>query len=204
MKRSMNKFLALMMAFVLTFALAACGSGKTDETEVQTETEAQTETEVQTEAPAETEAQTEAPADTEAVAESADAGADTATDAGTADDSDSSTALFNSVEEMAESPLMDTLVQTFEESLADSGMSISIASEGNSLVFNFTIEDEELASQMTEDVLAQAMETQRSTFESAAADMSTAVTVDDFSVTVQYLTTDGTVLYSEEFFPPEA
>lgn len=78
------------------------------------------------------------------------------------------------------------------------GMKMEVKGDGNKLIYAYTfaegIETEGMA-----DALKEALSAQASTFETIATTLKGAVDVDNPVVVVQYLASDGTEIYSQEF-----
>lgn len=171
MKKSLKFFAALSCAAVMALAFAACSSGSPDSS---------------------------------ASGSSSDSGNSESTSASTSDNSESSSSTssasgkFASVEEYVASEELQSQLSTMKESLASSGMDISITGEGNKLIYTYTY-PEGTPTDGLADSLAAAIEGQTSTFKSVASALKLVVDVDSPVVVVSYVTSDGTEIFSTEF-----
>ena len=112
---------------------------------------------------------------------------------------------FGSIQEMLDSDLMSEQLKSQMASLKDSGMSCELAAGGDALIYNFTIEDANMANAMTKDVLDSQMETLSPTFESIASVLPSMVDgLEKPSVVIRYLNPDGEEITSMEYFASEA
>lgn len=179
MKNKLRKLLLLMCAMTLAFALTACG-GSGDDADSSGDA-AQTEE--------------EASAGDDAAAED-DASADDAAD-------DAAAGKFASIQEFIDSDMMQEELATQMESLEGTGMSMELTSEDNKLIYNFKIDDPELAAVMDTAALESTLDSQASTFESVAGVLPAAIDVEDPVIVVRYLDSDGNELASREFAPSD-
>ncbi len=192
MKTMMRRTMALVCSFALTFALTACG-GSNNSSTAAADTQPAAESVVETETVAQTEVQTEA--QTEASVAEADTSQVSDTQ-GSADTT--SFALYSSLDEFVNSSEMQDQIATQQESLAGSGMSVDITADGDRLVYTFTLDDT-VAASVTPESLEEGMEAQASTFESIASTLKLAVDVENPVVVVEYVDSQGNVIYSGEF-----
>lgn len=170
-------------AFLLILSMTACGSGKDKEQEKE---EVQTEETVTPE--------TEEKTDEEKTEEPEGAGSYELTEDGK----------FTSIQGMLDSDLMSEQLESQMASLEDSGMSCELAADGEALVYNFTIEDADMAAAMTKDVLDSQMEALSSTFENIASVLPSMVDgLENPSIIVRYLNPDGEEITSMEYFASE-
>lgn len=166
-------------AFLLILSMTACGSGKEKEQNKDKE-------EVQTEEVITPEEETEKTEETES---------------GGLNENGK----FSSIQDMLDSDLMSEQLKSQMASLEDSGMSCELAADGEALVYNFTIEDANMAAAMTKDVLDSQMESLSSTFESIASVLPSMVDgLENPSIIVRYLNPDGEEITSMEYFASEA
>ena len=188
MKTMMRRTMALVCSFALTFALTACG-GSNNSSTAAADTQPAAESVVETETVAQTDVQTEA-----SVAE-----ADTSQVSDTQGSADTTSfALYSSLDEFVNSSEMQDQIATQQESLAGSGMSVDITADGDRLVYTFTLDDT-VAASVTPESLEEGMEAQASTFESIASTLKLAVDVENPVVVVEYVDSQGNVIYSGEF-----
>lgn len=192
MKTMMRRTMALVCSFALTFALTACG-GSNNSSTAAADTQPASESVVETETVAQTDVQTEA--QTEASVAEADTSQVSDTQ-GSADTT--SFALYSSLDEFVNSSEMQDQIATQQESLAGSGMSVDITADGDRLVYTFTLDDT-VAASVTPESLEEGMEAQASTFESIASTLKLAVDVENPVVVVEYVDSQGNVIYSGEF-----
>lgn len=192
MKTMMRRTMALVCSFALTFALTACG-GSNNSSTAAADTQPAAESVVETETVAQTDVQTEA--QTEASVAEADTSQVSDTQ-GSADTT--SFALYSSLDEFVNSSEMQDQIATQQESLAGSGMSVDITADGDRLVYTFTLDDT-VAASVTPESLEEGMEAQASTFESIASTLKLAVDVENPVVVVEYVDSQGNVIYSGEF-----
>ena len=183
-KKNLAKRCGLFVcAFLLILSMTACGS-RDDEKEQE---------EVQTEEV--TPKAEEEKTDEEETEEPEDAGSYELTEEGK----------FASIQGMLDSDLMSEQLESQMASLEDSGMSCELSADGEALVYNFTIEDADMAAAMTKDVLDSQMESLSSTFESIASVLPSMVDgLENPSIIVRYLNPDGEEITSMEYFASEA
>ncbi len=183
-------------SLMLALSMAACGQtgdpSKDSETPAaaQSESVAESEPEVETESEAlETtqsdEGNTSAPVD------------DTSSDYDNMDLN--SEGKFDTIEDFLNSSIMQAQIKTQQEALKDSGMSVALRADGNSLIYDFTVEDDTVAQTLTEEYLSSYMESQTETFTGIRESITTAVTVENPVVVVNYLDKEGNVIYSHEY-----
>lgn len=107
---------------------------------------------------------------------------------------------FKSLEGFVNSDIMKEQLESQMESLEGTGISCELAADGDKLVYNFTIEDETLASAMDKATLDSQLESMASTFESIASTLPAAVEgVENPAVVVRYLDPAGEEITSMEF-----
>ena len=107
---------------------------------------------------------------------------------------------FKSLEGFVNSDIMKEQLESQMESLEGTGISCDLAADGDKLIYNFTIEDETLASAMDKATLDSQLESMASTFESIASTLPAAVEgVENPAVVVRYLDPAGEEITSMEF-----
>lgn len=191
-----RKSFKLALCSVLVFSLmglAACGGSKEESVVKPTsaETQAQAADEEETKAVETKAAETTAAKTTAAGTEASET--DAAGDSGT-----SGSGKYATVADFANSPEVQSQLETQKKSLDSSGMDIAITGEDNKLIYTFTYLEIENQEGMAE-ALEQGLEAQRSTFVSVAKSIKLAVDVEDPIVVVEYLDSKGEVIYSAEF-----
>lgn len=179
MKNRIWRILLIMCISASVFVFTACGGSDSSDTESQEESVEEEETEEEeiqeTEVPSE-----EEPAEEESL-DSLPSGK------------------FATIEEMLNSDLMKDTLETQFASLEGSGLSVSLAADGNKMIYNFTIEDPELSAIMDVAALESSLDSQTSTFESLASSLKAAVEVENPVIVVRYLDSSGNELVSREF-----
>ena len=193
MKTMMRRTMAFVCSLTLAFAMTACGGSGNGSTPAS-DTQAASESAVETQAPAQTDSQageTAAENDTSAAVDSQESEGQSSKDT-------TSFALYSSLEDFVNSSEMQDQIATQQESLAGSGMSVDITADGDRLVYTFTLDDS-VASTVTPESLEEGMEAQASTFESIASTLKLAVDVENPVVVVEYVDSQGNIIYSGEF-----
>jgi cytidine deaminase len=174
MKKLIRKISLIMCVVMLTLAVSACGKSNDDTKKEDTKTE-----------------------DT-----AKDTTKDDADDAD-ADDEDNSTITgkFKTLEDFVNSDIMQQQLEEQLASLEGSGIALALTAEDNKLIYNFTIEDADLAAALAADpsTLQSSLQSQASTFEAVASSLKAAVEVDNPVVVVRYLDNAGTEIVSQEF-----
>ena len=182
-KRGM-KYLTCTLLTALMLSISACSGGNG-----QASTQAQTES-VETDAPEtkQTETATDAP-ETETPEETSEE---------SSDDTQSGTAAFASMEEFANSDMIQSELDAQLEQLEAAGLTMEITGEGNKLINTYfykdMVADESLAAS-----LEAGLESQKSTFEYVASTLEAAVAVENPVVVVRYVDSEGTEIISKEF-----
>ena len=95
---------------------------------------------------------------------------------------------------------MQEMVQEAKDSVEGSGMSIEILAEGNTLIYEYTIEEDSFDDSMLDAVkeqLVSGLESTASTFEGIASDLNDELKVDNSTVVVRYLYNGETLAESE-------
>lgn len=95
---------------------------------------------------------------------------------------------------------MQEMVQEAKDSVEGSGMSIEILAEGNTLIYEYTFEEDSLDDSMLDAVkeqLVSGLESTASTFEEIASDLNDELKVENSKVVVRYLYNGETLAESE-------
>ena len=95
---------------------------------------------------------------------------------------------------------MQEMVQEVKDSVEGSGMSIEILAEGNTLIYEYTFEEDSFDDSMLDAVkeqLVSGLESTASTFEGFASDLNDELKVENSTVVVRYLYNGETLAESE-------
>lgn len=95
---------------------------------------------------------------------------------------------------------MQEMVQEAKDSVEGSGMSIEILAEGNTLIYEYTFEEDSFDDSMLDAVkeqLVSGLESSASTFEGIASDLNDELKVENSTVVVRYLYNGETLAESE-------
>lgn len=95
---------------------------------------------------------------------------------------------------------MQEMVQEAKDSVEGSGMSIEILAEGNTLIYEYTFEEDSFDDSMLDAVkeqLVSGLESTASTFEGIASDLNDELKVENSTVVVRYLYNGETLADSE-------
>lgn len=95
---------------------------------------------------------------------------------------------------------MQEMVQEAKDSVEGSGMSIEILAEGNTLIYEYTFEEDSFDDSMLDAVkeqLVSRLESTASTFEEIASDLNDELKVENSKVVVRYLYNGETLAESE-------
>ena len=95
---------------------------------------------------------------------------------------------------------MQEMVQEAKDSVEGSGMSIEILAEGNTLIYEYTFEEDSFDDSMLDAVkeqLVSGLESTASTFEGIASDLNDELKVENSTVVVHYLYNGETLAESE-------
>ena len=95
---------------------------------------------------------------------------------------------------------MQEMVQEAKDSVDGSGMSIEILAEGNTLIYEYTFEEDSFDDSMLDAVkeqLVSGLESTASTFEGIASDLNDELKVENSTVVVRYLYNGETLAESE-------
>ena len=95
---------------------------------------------------------------------------------------------------------MQEMVQEAKNSVEGSGMSIEILAEGNTLIYEYTFEEDSFDDSMLDAVkeqLVSGLESTASTFEGIASDLNDELKVENSKVVVRYLYNGETLAESE-------
>ena len=98
---------------------------------------------------------------------------------------------------------MQEMVQEAKDSVEGSGMSIEILAEGNTLIYEYTFEEDSFDDSMLDAVkeqLVSGLESTASTFEGIASDLNDELKVENSTVVVRYLY-NGEALAESEYTP---
>ena len=173
MKNLLRKALLLLCALMLAASMTACGSDKSEDTKDKTEDTAKDETE-----------ETDETDETEA---------DDSSDGGV-------TEKFDTLDDFVKSDIMQEQLETQIAALEGTGISADVYADGDTLVYDFTIEDEAVASVMDKATLDSSLQSQASTFEGVAAMLPAAIeNIENPAVVVRYLDPAGAEITSMEF-----
>lgn len=105
------------------------------------------------------------------------------------------------LEEYFQTDEMQEMIQDAKDSVEGSGMSIEILAEGNSLIYEYTFEEDSFDDSMLDavkDQLVSGLESAASTFEGIASDLNEELKVDNSTVIVRYLY-NGETLAEREY-----
>lgn len=95
---------------------------------------------------------------------------------------------------------MQEMIQEAKDSVEGSGMSIEILAEGNTLIYEYTFEEDSFDDSMLDAVkeqLVSGLESTASTFEGIASDLNDELKVENSTVVVRYLYNGETLAESE-------
>ena len=95
---------------------------------------------------------------------------------------------------------MQEMVQEAKDSVEGSGMSIELLAEGNTLIYEYTFEEDSFDDSMLDAVkeqLVSGLESTASTFEGIASDLNDELKVENSTVVVRYLYNGETLAESE-------
>ena len=104
------------------------------------------------------------------------------------------------LEEYFQTDEMQEMIQEAKDSVEGSGMSIEILAEGNSLIYEYTFEEDSFDDSVLDSVkdqLVSGLESAASTFEGIASDLNEELKVDNSTVIVRYLYNGETLAESE-------
>lgn len=104
------------------------------------------------------------------------------------------------LEEYFQTDEMQEMIQEAKDSVEGSGMSIEILAEGNSLIYEYTFEEDSFDDSMLDavkDQLVSGLESTASTFEGIASDLNEELKIDNSKVIVRYLYNGETLVESE-------
>ena len=105
-----------------------------------------------------------------------------------------------SLEKYFQTDEMQEMVQEAKDSVEGSGMSIEILAEGNTLIYEYTFEEDSFDDSMLDAVkeqLVSGLESTASTFEGIASDLNDELKVENSTVVVRYLYNGETLAESE-------
>ena len=104
------------------------------------------------------------------------------------------------LEEYFQTDEMQEMVQEAKDSVEGSGMSIELLAEGNTLIYEYTFEEDSFDDSMLDAVkeqLVSGLESAASTFEGIASDLNDELKVENSTVVVRYLYNGETLAESE-------
>ena len=104
------------------------------------------------------------------------------------------------LENYFQTDVMQEMVQEAKDSVEGSGMSIEILAEGNTLIYEYTFEEDSFDDSMLDAVkeqLVSGLESTASTFEGIASDLNDELKVENSTVVVRYLYNGETLAESE-------
>ena len=104
------------------------------------------------------------------------------------------------LEEYFQTDEMQEMVQEAKDSVEGSGMSIEILAEGNTLIYEYTFEENNFNDSELDtvtDQLVSGLESYASTFEGIASDLNEELKIDNSKVVVRYLYNGETLAESE-------
>ena len=104
------------------------------------------------------------------------------------------------LEEYFQTDEMQEMIQEAKDSVEGSGMSIELLAEGNSLIYEYTFEEDSFDDSMLDavkDQLVSGLESTASTFEGIASDLNEELKIDNSKVIVRYLYNGETLVESE-------
>lgn len=108
------------------------------------------------------------------------------------------TGKFASVEEFAESDMLQEQIDGLKKTISSLGLNVEVTGEDNKLIYTYRyLEDVQMEG--LADALSTQLNAQAATFKSIAASLKEAVEVDNPVVVVTYQNVDGTEIYSQEF-----
>lgn len=177
MKNLLRKGLLFLCVLMLAAAMTACGSDSSDDSKKE-----------------EKKTEDTTPADDSSENDTDDA------DSGEIDTGVTADGKFKSLDGFVNSDIMKEELDSQMESLEGTGITCELTADGDKLVYNFTIEDEALASTMDKATLDTQLEAMSTTFESIASTLPDAVEgVENPAVVVRYLDPAGEEITSMEF-----
>lgn len=132
-----------------------------------------------------------------------DAAPETPTSPASAPSAPQSDSRYPSIQAYLDSPAIKSQLATPIAQAEDGGFKLSVTAEGDSLVYGYEITDAALASALREnpDSLSAALAQSAPTFEAVARSLRSTTTVENPSVIVRYLDSQGTIA-EREFFAP--
>ena len=104
------------------------------------------------------------------------------------------------LEEYFQTDEMQEIIQEAKDSVEGTGMSIELLAEGNTLIYEYTFEEDSFGDSMLDavkDQLVSGLESSASTFEGIASDLNEELKVDNSTVIVRYLYNGETLAESE-------
>lgn len=108
------------------------------------------------------------------------------------------TGKFASVEEFAESDMLQEQIDGLKKMISSMGLDVVVTGEDNKLIYTYRYLEDVQMDGLAE-ALSTQLNTQAATFESIASSLKAAVDVENPVVVVTYQNVDGTEIYSQEF-----
>ena len=105
---------------------------------------------------------------------------------------------FSSMEDYVNSEEVQSQISATLADAEAQGMNMEVKGDGNKLIYAYTFTDD-IETEGMADALKEALTAQASTFETIATTLKSVVSVDNPVVVVQYLASDGSEIYSQEF-----
>lgn len=115
-----------------------------------------------------------------------------------ADDS-GSFAAYGSLEEFINSDILKDQIDSYNDELEGTGIHAEILAEGDTLVYNFVIENDTLAEVVDIDTVRASLEEQADVYESLAAMLPALADVENPAVVVRYVNSSGEEIFSMRF-----
>ena len=107
-------------------------------------------------------------------------------------------AKYDSIEAFIASDEKQSEIESEEETLEGSGLSLKIVVQENKLIYNYTYDQaQDLAA--AKQILKDGLDSQEEAFQSRVQELKTRVALENPIFVVRYLNPDGTELYSQEF-----
>lgn len=105
---------------------------------------------------------------------------------------------YDSIEAFLASDEKKSEIELEEETLEGSGLSLEIVIQENKLIYHYTFDQaQDVAA--AKQILKDGLDSQKEAFQSRAAELKNAVTLENPVFVVRYWNPDGTELYSQEF-----
>lgn len=114
-------------------------------------------------------------------------------------DDSGSFAVYGSLEEFINSDILKDQIDSYNDELAGTGIHAEILAEGDTLVYNFVIENDTLAEVVDIDTVRASLEEQADVYEGLAAMLPALADVEDPAVVVRYVNSSGEEIFSMRF-----